>query len=87
VLPAGFHRIRYYGFLGNRVRREKLERCRELLQLPPQLPAEHELTSEYEERHQVRTSESLRICPVCVEGHMHVIERLLRPRPAFTDTS
>jgi len=24
-----FHRIRYYGFLGNRYRQEKLERCRE----------------------------------------------------------
>src|SRR5208337_2533638 len=25
VLPSGFHRIRYYGFLGNRYRKEKLE--------------------------------------------------------------
>jgi hypothetical protein len=25
VLPDGFHRIRYYGFLGNRYRQEKLE--------------------------------------------------------------
>jgi hypothetical protein len=31
VLPDGFHRIRYYGFLGNRYRQEKLERCRHLL--------------------------------------------------------
>ena len=31
VLPGGFHRIRYYGFLGNRYRQEKLERCRQLL--------------------------------------------------------
>ena len=31
VLPDGFHRIRYYGFLGNRYRQEKLERCRQLL--------------------------------------------------------
>ena len=31
VLPDGFHRIRYYGFLGNRHRAGKLTRCRELL--------------------------------------------------------
>jgi hypothetical protein len=31
VLPHGFHRIRYFGFLGNRYRREKLAQCRQLL--------------------------------------------------------
>ena len=31
VLPRGFHRIRYFGFLGNRHRQEKLDQCRQLL--------------------------------------------------------
>src|SRR6266851_820490 len=31
VLPDGFVRIRHFGFLANRVRKEKLERCRALL--------------------------------------------------------
>jgi Putative transposase len=31
VLPDGFHRIRYYGFLGNCHRARKLAQCRELL--------------------------------------------------------
>src|SRR5258707_10731448 len=31
VLPEGFQRIRYYGFLANRYREQKLARCRELL--------------------------------------------------------
>src|SRR4051794_41802081 len=31
VLPAGFVRIRHYGFLANRVCRERLALCRELL--------------------------------------------------------
>ena len=31
VLPDGFQRIRYYGFLGNRDRRKKLALCRHLL--------------------------------------------------------
>jgi hypothetical protein len=34
VLPAGFQRIRYYGLLGNRYRKEKLARCRQLLGMP-----------------------------------------------------
>jgi putative transposase len=35
VLPDGFHRIRYYGFLGNRYRHEKLARCQHLLGMTP----------------------------------------------------
>ena len=31
VLPSGFHRIRYYGWLGHRHRTETLARCRQLL--------------------------------------------------------
>src|ERR1700751_3389396 len=38
VLPEGFHRIRYYGFLGNRYRKEKLEHCRHLLGMLPREP-------------------------------------------------
>ena len=34
VLPSGFHRIRYYGLLGNRHRHAKLARCRQLLTMP-----------------------------------------------------
>jgi len=31
VLPSGFHRISYYGFLGNQYRIQKLADCRRLL--------------------------------------------------------
>jgi hypothetical protein len=41
VLPDGFQRIRYYGFLGNRYREEKLACCRQLLGMPANpLPTE-----------------------------------------------
>lgn len=33
VLPDNFYRIRYYGLLANRQRKEKLSRCRELLEV------------------------------------------------------
>ncbi len=40
VLPEGFQRIRYYGFLANRYREQKLTCCRELLNMPaPEPPA------------------------------------------------
>ena len=35
VLPPGFHRIRYYGFLANRNRQQKLTECRRALRTPP----------------------------------------------------
>ena len=34
TLPSGFQRIRHYGFLANRHRREKLDLCRRLLRHP-----------------------------------------------------
>jgi hypothetical protein len=42
VLPTGFNRIRYYGFLSARHRRAKLARCRQLLGsiAPTTLPAD-----------------------------------------------
>lgn len=34
VMPEGFHTIQYAGFLGNKVRDEKLAHCRRLLGMP-----------------------------------------------------
>jgi Putative transposase/Transposase zinc-binding domain len=87
VLPAGFHRIRYYGFLGNSVRREKLARCRQLLHMPAQVSTEKRQAADYRDRCEVLTGVSLRACPVCVDGQMRVIEHLVGPRPTFRDTS
>ena len=39
VLPDGFHRIRYFGFLGNCHRARKLALCRELLGMAPAEPS------------------------------------------------
>jgi Putative transposase len=39
VLPEGLQRIRYYGFLANRYREQKLAHCRELLGMPPCEPS------------------------------------------------
>jgi hypothetical protein len=87
VLPAGFHRIRYYGFLGNGVRREKLALCRHLLHMPAQVPTDKCPGTDYRDRCEVLTGVSLRACPICAEGQMRVIEHLVGPRPTFSDTS
>src|SRR5439155_21422805 len=87
VLPAGFHRIRYYGFLGNRIRRDTLARCRDLLQMPTVAPAGERARADYRDRYEILTGWSLRTCPVCGEGSMHVIEDIARHRPAIANTS
>src|ERR1700674_3773131 len=72
VLPSGFHRIRYYGFLGNRHRKEKLKRCRQLLGMTPanQSSSEPATPEDYRDRYQRLTGRSLRECPVCHRGRM-----------------
>lgn len=74
VLPQGFRRIRYYGFLGNRYRKQKLDHCRRLLGMPtpldPTKPAEKDYRDQFEEL----TGDSLHQCPQCKQGRMLVVE-------------
>ena len=69
VLPAGFHRIRHYGWLGNRHRASKLAQCRALLAMPPVLPAPT-APRDYRDVYEALTGVSLRVCPVCQQGQM-----------------
>lgn len=70
VLPDGFVRIRHFGFLANRVRKEKLERCRALLTATPVLtdnPIIAYRNGKAEEEERTR-------CPACKTGKMISIE-------------
>jgi hypothetical protein len=91
VLPSGFHRIRYYGFLGNRHRKEKLEHCRQLLgrASPRESPSTPATPQDYRDRFERLTGHSLRECPVCLRGHMIPVTILAKVRssPAIQDTS
>ncbi len=78
VLPDGFHRIRYYGFLGNCHRALKLAHCRELLAMAPAAPAD-DLPADYRDRYEVLTGQSLRACPHCHTGIMVVVGCITRP--------
>jgi hypothetical protein len=77
VLPDGFHRIRYYGFLGNCHRARKLELCRELLRMAPVAPAEPPAV--YRDRYEALTGSALHQCPHCRTGMMVVIGCIARP--------
>ena len=89
VLPNGFQRIRYYGFLGNRYREQKLARCRELLAMPTPEPFDGQSEKDYRDHHEEVTGISLWQCPVCQHGRMILIEVLKRAtaRPPINDTS
>jgi hypothetical protein len=80
VLPNGFQRIRYYGLLGNRFRKEKLTQCRCLLGMSP--PSEQTNPSptekDYRDRCEELTGNSLHQCPQCQQGRMLVVEILPR---------
>ena len=76
VLPEGFHRIRYYGFFGNRHRAEKpgAVACALLgTTAPPTARSVASGTSDYRDRVEALTGVSLRTCPVCREGQMVAI--------------
>ena len=85
VLPKAFVRIRYYGFMANCHRKEKLALCQRLIaetqpsrQLPP--PAE----ASPEPPH-TTTKETLeRKCPFCSTGHLQFI-RELEPNELIPD--
>ena len=77
VLPGRFHRIRYYGFLGNCHRARKLERCRELLGMAPAAPADP--PADYRDRYEALTGRPLRECPHCQVGIMVVTGCVTRP--------
>ena len=73
IPPPGFRRVRYYGFLANSQRKEKLTRCRALLGLAsPEQPYIPDLDAFLE--HQGIDSS---LCPRCGEGKMRCIDTCL----------
>ena len=74
VLPDGFMRIRHFGFLANRVKKQNLGRCRQLLGLSTALPQSSDKTT----RQQLLdlTGVDWFQCPRCNRGNMIVIAPL-----------
>jgi hypothetical protein len=72
VLPAGFHRIRYYGLLTSGKRADNIARARELL-MPPIIPVDaiKAISTNAAE------PQTTNLCPCC-GGRMIIIERFER---------
>lgn len=89
VLPIGFHRIRYYGFLGPRHRAEKLTRCRQLVAASPSLATSVVSVNATATSPRRDLRVSMHLCSACGQGHLIVIDRLppTRRRPLIPDTS
>jgi hypothetical protein len=86
VLPSGFVKIRYYGFMANRGRRENLARCRVLL---GEHPADDVAARPEPSRPVVVAVDdaSKDRCPVCREGQMRIIGRFKRQQGSTTPFS
>lgn len=82
ILPHGFVRIRHFGLLANRQRCMAITRARDLLRAPtPPATAGGKSVADLDPTR----------CPVCRQGHWHVVD-ILRPlvpalAPAAPDTS
>jgi len=75
TLPKGFMRIRHYGFMSNRFRTEKLERCRQLLR------HRSSVSIESQTHHRKDPTEERPIsmpCPQCRCGTMRIL-KILEP--------
>jgi hypothetical protein len=84
VLPDRFHRIRSYGLLANRSRRENLERCRVLLGVAPPTagdePGNDSRQETWQEQMRRLTGVDPTRCQVCGEGVLVLVEVLTPPR-------
>ena len=76
ILPTRFMRLRYYGFLANRYRRDKIARCRELLGAATPKPREKESPIELLQR---LAGIDITLCPVCGKGHLQLLGDILLP--------
>ncbi len=76
ILPTRFMRLRYYGFLANRYRRDKIARCRELLGAPTPERREPESPIELLQR---LAGIDITLCPVCGKGHLQLLGDILLP--------
>jgi Putative transposase len=76
AVPDGFHRIRHVGFLANRHRARKPDRCRVLLAAPPPAPRR---PRRWQDRLRELTGRDIDACPCC--GGPMLTRGTIPPRP------
>ncbi len=86
VLPSGFMKIRHYGLLANRFRKEKLALCRELLGVPVAYDVDHQdVQNEFEDGQCDREivaveADRCQRCPKCKIGRMRIVKTIAADR-------
>jgi hypothetical protein len=80
VLPDGFHKIRYFGWMANRHRASSLAQCRRLIGDTGQAAARLEV-KDWKERYRELTGDDLSLCPACKRGRLIAV-RVLLPLPS-----
>ena len=79
VLPDKFVKIRHYGILSNRNRKDKLLLCKKLLGVPVEHSDSGDEKESWEDLLFRITGTDPRICPICGKGRM-VLREKLQPR-------
>ena len=88
VLPDGFVRIRHFGFLANRYKKENIQHCREIIGYSEQIPETTE--KNYQQRVLELTGIDLTLCPCCKTGSMIVVDEIQaqwKTNPKYLDSS
>jgi hypothetical protein len=70
TLPRGFMRIRHYGFLASRGKKERLSKCRESLNVAMPVQPDHPQKESPEDRLLRLTGIDILKCPCCEKGRM-----------------
>ena len=76
TLPNGFVRIRYYGLFANCHRKEKLQICRNVLNVPDKVEPREKMN--WIERFIALTGKDPLVCPKCKKGRLSRIRQLAR---------
>lgn len=88
VLPDGFMRIRHFGFLANRYKKDNITRCRELLSVTEQIP--DPVKKNTKELMFELTGIDISLCPCCKKGSMIIVDEipaLWKANPKYLDSS
>lgn len=83
VLPKGFVRIRYYGFLANGCRARLLTSCRDALGEPRPSAEPDAKHAEGSEMFLGLLPNAPRLCPNCKQGVLRCVQVLERPPPPY----
>ena len=94
VLPSGFQRIRYYGFLANRFRRDRLKLLRDLIPGSDYGASDPQVLTPDTDTEQEQETSRCPVCPRCKKGQLFFVEELsprlaslYSPAPMAIDSS